>query len=64
VEKNQAIEQYEDLRGHYDMKVNQLAQYQKRLGEEIQNKKDLELNLESRLSDTRRLLEMKQREMD
>ena len=30
----------------------------------IQNKKDIELNLDSRLSDTRRLLEMKQREMD
>jgi len=41
-----------------------LAQYQKRLGDEIQNKKDTELNLESKLSDTRRLLEMKQREMD
>ena len=46
------------------MKVQQLAQYQKRLGDEIQNKKDIELNLDSRLSDTRRLLEMKQREMD
>jgi hypothetical protein len=29
------------------------------LGEEIQNRKDIELNLESRLSDTRRLLDLK-----
>lgn len=46
------------------MKVQQLAQYQKRLGDEIQTKKEMEHNLETKLSDTKRLLEMKQREMD
>lgn len=42
----------------------QKQDYQKRLGEEIQSKKDLEVNLEGRLQDMRRLVDMKQREMD
>jgi hypothetical protein len=41
-----------------------LSQYQKRLGEEIQNRKDVELNLEGRISDMRRIIDLKQREMD
>lgn len=55
---------YDDFRGHYDQIKSQLAQYQKRLGEEIQLRKDSEINLESRLAEQRRLLDMKQREMD
>lgn len=43
---------------------SQKQDYQKRLGEEIQSKKDLEVNLEGRLQDMRRLVDMKQREMD
>jgi hypothetical protein len=42
----------------------QVQQYQKRLGEEVQNKKELEAGLEGRLNDTKRHLEMKQREID
>ena len=59
MEKDQINALYEDFRGHYEQIKTQLAQYQKRLGEEIQNRKDIELNLESRLSDTRRLLDLK-----
>ena len=42
----------------------QVNQYQNRLGEEIQNRKDIEINLESRLNDTKRLVDMKQRDID
>jgi hypothetical protein len=42
----------------------QSSHYQKRLGEEMQAKKELELGLESRLGDMRRAIEQKQREID
>ena len=42
----------------------QSAQYQKRLGEEIECKKGLEVTLEERLNDMRRAIEQKQREID
>jgi hypothetical protein len=63
-EKEDLNQLYDDFRGHYDQIKSQLAQYQKRLGEEIQLRKDTEINLESRLAEQRRLLDMKQREMD
>lgn len=63
-EKEDLNQLYDDFRGHYDQIKAQLAQYQKRLGEEIQLRKDTEINLESRLAEQRRLLDMKQREMD
>lgn len=53
-----------DFRGHYEQIKSQVNQYQKRLGEEIQSRKETELNLEGRLSDMRRLVDLKQREMD
>lgn len=55
---------YEDFRGHYEQIKNQVNQYQKRLGEEVQNRKEIEIGLESKLNDTKRLLDLKQRELD
>jgi len=48
-----------DFRGHYDTIKAQVNQYQKRLGEEIQGRKETELNLESRLNDMRRMVDLK-----
>lgn len=42
----------------------QSTQFQKRLSEEIQGKKELELTVEERLNDMRRAIEQKQREID
>ena len=42
----------------------QSNQFQKRLSEEIQAKKELELTVEERLNDMRRAIEQKQREID
>ncbi len=49
---------------HYEQMRAQSSHYQKRLGEEMQAKKELELGLESRLGDMRRAIEQKQREID
>ena len=43
---------------------SQSNQFQKRLAEEMQGKKELELGLETRLNDMRRAIEQKQREID
>ena len=43
---------------------SQSNQFQKRLSEEIQAKKELELTVEERLNDMRRAIEQKQREID
>lgn len=63
-EKDQIGQLYDEFRAHFDQMNSQKQDYQKRLGEEIQSKKDLEVNLEGRLQDMRRLVDMKQREMD
>ena len=44
--------------------MGQSNQFQKRLGEEMQAKKELELGMEQRLNDMRRAIEQKQREID
>ena len=63
-EKEELSQLHEDFRGHYEQIKSQLAQYQKRLGDELQLRKETEAALESRLAEQRRLLDMKQREMD
>ena len=63
-EKDQFSALYQDFKAHYDQKVSQSNQFQKRLGEEMQAKKELELGLEQRLNDMRRAIEQKQREID
>ena len=63
-EKDQYSALYQDFKAHYDQKVSQSNQFQKRLGEEMQAKKELELGLEQRLNDMRRAIEQKQREID
>ena len=64
VEKDQINALYDDFRGHYEQIKGQVNTYQKRLGEEIQSRKEIELNLEGRLSDMKRLVDLKQRELD
>lgn len=64
LEKDQISALYEDFRGHYESIKGQVSQYQKRLGEEIQIRKETELNLEGRLNDMKRLMDLKQREID
>ena len=63
-EKDQFSALYQDFKAHYDQKVGQSNQFQKRLGEEMQAKKELELGMEQRLNDMRRAIEQKQREID
>ena len=55
---------YTDFKGHYEQMRAQSTQFQKRLSEEIQAKKELELTVEERLNDMRRAIEQKQREID
>lgn len=64
VEKEQVTSLYNDFKIHYEQMRNQSAQFQKRLGEEMQARKELEHGLEARLSDMRRAIEQKQREID
>ncbi len=44
VEKEQIGALYNDFKGHYESMKQQCGQYQKRLGEEMQARKELELN--------------------
>jgi predicted nucleic acid-binding Zn-ribbon protein len=63
-EKEQVSALYNDFKVHYEQMRNQSTQYQKRLGEEVQARKELEQSLEARLNDMRRAIEHKQREID
>ena len=63
-EKEQVNALYADFKGHYEQMRAQSDQFQKRLSEEIQAKKELELTVEERLNDMRRAIEQKQREID
>ena len=53
-ERDQLKTLYDNFRHHYDQIKMEVGTYQKRLGEEIQNRKEIELNLESRLNEQRR----------
>jgi chromosome segregation ATPase len=64
VEKEQIGQLYDDLKLHYEQQKQQVHTYQRRLGEEIQQRKEIEINFETRLGDSKRLVEMKQREID
>ena len=63
-EKEQVSALYNDFKMHYEQMRSQSNQFQKRLSEEIQAKKELELTVEERLNDMRRAIEQKQREID
>ena len=63
-EKEQVNALYNDFKNHYEQMRAQSNQFQKRLSEEIQAKKELELTVEERLNDMRRAIEQKQREID
>lgn len=63
-EKEQVNSLYNDFKVHYEQMRGQSLTFQKRLGEEMQARKELEQGLESRLSDMRRAIEHKQREID
>jgi hypothetical protein len=63
-EKEQINALYNDFKLHYEQMRGQSVTFQKRLGEEMQTRKELEVGLEARLSDMRRAIEQKQREID
>ena len=63
-EKEQVNTLYQDFKTHYEQMRGQSNQFQKRLADEMQAKKELELGLEQRLNDMRRAIEQKQREID
>ena len=63
-EKDQINLLYEDFRGHYEQIKTQVNSYQKRLGEEIQSRKEIEVTMDTRVSDMKRMLDLKQRELD
>ena len=56
-EKEQVNALYTDFKSHYEQMRGQSNQFQKRLSEEIQAKKELELTVEERLNDMRRAIE-------
>ena len=63
-EKEQVNDLYTNFKGHYEQLNSKYNQCQKRLSEEIQAKKELEMTVEERLNDMRRAIEQKQREID
>ena len=63
-EKEQVNALYSDFKSHYEQMRSQSNQFQKRLSEEMQAKKELEMSVEERLNDMRRSIEQKQREID
>jgi predicted nucleic acid-binding Zn-ribbon protein len=58
-EKEQINALYNDFKLHYEQMRGQSMTFQKRLGEEMQARKELEVGLEARLSDMRRAIEQK-----
>ena len=58
-EKEQIKALYADFKSHYEQMQSQSNLFQRRLNEEMQAKKDLELGLEERLNEMRRAIEAK-----
>ena len=56
-ERDQLKTLHQNFKHHYEQIKMEVDTYQKRLGEEIQNRKEIELNLESRVNEQRRQLE-------
>ena len=63
-ERDQIRTIYDNFKAHYEQIKVEMSTYQKRLGEEMQARKESELQLESRIAEQRRQLQTKQREME
>jgi predicted RNase H-like nuclease (RuvC/YqgF family) len=63
-ERNQISALYEDHKQHYEAMRGRLSQTERRLGEEVQARKELEFEQERRVADLKRAIEGKQRELE
>ena len=63
-ERNQINALYEDHKQHYEAMRQRLVLAERRLGEEAQARKELEFAQEQRMSDMKRAIETKQRELE
>ena len=63
-ERDQIKVLYDNFKAHYEQIKGELANAQRRLGDEMQARKENELTLESRVAEQRRQLATKQREME
>eukprot|EP00347_Sterkiella_histriomuscorum_P013840 403363164 len=64
VEKDQVTKLFTDFKSHFEVIKNQCQSYHHRLVEEITSKKEIQNLYESRLSELRKSIEIKQREID